>query len=134
VIEYQIEKCVFCHLCEWVCSARAVEQIKPTATAIKVQRSDRFGPVSLHVCNLCEGRETQACVEACPTDALTLDGGVVKFNQQECIACLDCADACPEDAVGWDPASEKIIICDLCGGNPLCVEWCPEDVLSLSAG
>jgi carbon-monoxide dehydrogenase iron sulfur subunit len=63
-----------------------------------------------------------------------LADGVVKFVQEECIACLDCVDVCPVDAVVWDADSEKIIICDLCGGNPLCVDWCPEDVLSLNGG
>jgi carbon-monoxide dehydrogenase iron sulfur subunit len=133
MIEYKIDKCVFCHLCEWACSFRAVEQIKPTAGAIQVARSERFGPISLHVCNLCEGSETKECIEACPEEALVFEGGVVKFIQSKCTSCLACVDACPIEAVAWDENTKKIIICDLCGGNPLCVEWCPEDVLSLGA-
>ena len=134
MIEYKIEKCVYCHLCEWVCSVRAVRQIKPTATAIQVRREDRFGPVTLHVCNLCKGKDAPACVEICPSGALVLEDGVVKFVQEDCIACLDCVGVCPVDAVVWDEVSEQIIICDLCGGDPLCIAWCPEDVLSLNAG
>lgn len=132
MIKYEIEKCVNCHLCEWVCSVRAVDMIKPTATAIRVARPERFGPISLHVCNLCEGSETQACVEACPADALMLEKGVVKYVQENCTQCMACLDVCPEAAVTWDEASERIIICDLCGGAPLCVQWCPENVLSLN--
>jgi len=133
MIEHDSRKCVFCHLCEWVCSMRAVGQIKPTASAIRVTRSVRFGPIGFRVCDLCDGREVQACIEACPTEALTLDGGVVKYVQEECTACLACVEACPIGAVAWDAASEKVVICDLCGGKPLCIEWCPEDVLSLGA-
>lgn len=132
MINYEIEKCVNCHLCEWVCSFRAVRQIKPTAAAIRVSRSERFGPVELHVCDLCEGRDTQLCIEACPTEALMLENGVVKFTLEECTACLACVDVCPVQAVAWDEESEAVVICDLCGGEPLCIQWCPEGVLSLN--
>jgi aryl-alcohol dehydrogenase-like predicted oxidoreductase/NAD-dependent dihydropyrimidine dehydrogenase PreA subunit len=37
-----------------------------------------------------------ACVEACTADALTLEGGVARVNQEKCILCGYCAAACPE--------------------------------------
>jgi Ni,Fe-hydrogenase III small subunit/formate hydrogenlyase subunit 6/NADH:ubiquinone oxidoreductase subunit I len=42
----------------------------------------------------------KACVDACPTDALSSDG---KFNIDlgRCLFCTDCAQACPEGAVSY---------------------------------
>jgi predicted aldo/keto reductase-like oxidoreductase len=37
-----------------------------------------------------------ACVDACTADALTLEGGVARVNEEKCILCGYCAAACPE--------------------------------------
>ena len=39
-----------------------------------------------------------SCVEACPTDALSIDGKA-KVNKDECIDCGTCVDECPEGAI-----------------------------------
>jgi Ni,Fe-hydrogenase III small subunit/formate hydrogenlyase subunit 6/NADH:ubiquinone oxidoreductase subunit I len=41
----------------------------------------------------------QACVSACPTDALADDGSVLSLDMGRCLFCRECADACPEEAV-----------------------------------
>ncbi len=43
----------------------------------------------------------RACVEACPTDALTAGGDGVAVDLGRCLFCTDCADACPEGAVSY---------------------------------
>jgi Fe-S-cluster-containing hydrogenase component 2 len=39
-------------------------------------------------------------------------------------------EACPFEAVFLDPRAEKAMVCDLCGGAPQCVKWCPTAALS----
>jgi Fe-S-cluster-containing hydrogenase component 2 len=56
-------------------------------------------------------------------------GEVVTFDLDECITCHACVDLCPEEAVAYDEDSGFYNICDLCGGDPECVRWCPENVL-----
>ena len=71
------------------------------------------------------------CVDACPEGSLSLSDGVIAWDAETCTRCEECLDPCPEKAVAFDPVSDRINICDLCGGKPLCIEWCPEDVISL---
>ena len=43
--------------------------------------------------------ECSACVDACPTDALTIHDQEWKLDLGRCLFCTDCAEACPEGAV-----------------------------------
>jgi ferredoxin len=43
-----------------------------------------------------------ACVEACPTEAITEGDGKYVIDADKCISCGSCADACPVGA----PAEE----------------------------
>ena len=45
-------------------------------------------------CTACE-----ECVEACPTEAISMVDGKAWVNPEECIDCEACIDACPEDAI-----------------------------------
>jgi NAD-dependent dihydropyrimidine dehydrogenase PreA subunit len=39
-----------------------------------------------------------ACEEACPTEAITVDG-VAKVDPDECVDCGTCIDECPQEAI-----------------------------------
>lgn len=41
----------------------------------------------------------RACVEACPTDALSADGKQLALDLGRCLFCSDCTQACPEGAI-----------------------------------
>ena len=41
----------------------------------------------------------QACVQACPTDAVSRDAGGLRLDLGRCLFCTDCVDACPEGAI-----------------------------------
>jgi Ni,Fe-hydrogenase III small subunit/NAD-dependent dihydropyrimidine dehydrogenase PreA subunit len=45
--------------------------------------------------------ECRACVDACPTDALTIDESP-RLDLGRCLFCTDCMDACPEGAIQYD--------------------------------
>ncbi len=43
--------------------------------------------------------DCRACVEACPTDALTIHDQGWKLDLGRCLFCTDCAESCPEGAI-----------------------------------
>ncbi len=46
----------------------------------------------------CE-RDCTACVQACPTGALSRSNGAVTIDLGRCLFCMDCTDACPAKAI-----------------------------------
>jgi Ni,Fe-hydrogenase III small subunit/Pyruvate/2-oxoacid:ferredoxin oxidoreductase delta subunit len=42
-----------------------------------------------------------ACIEACPTDAIAMDGGGLRLDLGRCLFCTECSDACPEGAITY---------------------------------
>ncbi|MEE8354062.1 MAG: DUF362 domain-containing protein, partial [Dehalococcoidales bacterium] len=39
------------------------------------------------------------CVAACPVEAIVLDGGVARIDDDRCLECLCCAEVCRDDAI-----------------------------------
>ena len=120
------EKCSGCRLCEMVCSFHHEKKFSPKLSRITVIKKDRYGldsPILCHQCDPCPA------IDACPNDALTkTDLGVIHLNRETCTGCGACVDACVFDAVKLDE-SLKPLLCDLCGGEPVCVQRCPTDAL-----
>ncbi|MFA5624761.1 MAG: 4Fe-4S binding protein [Bradymonadales bacterium] len=40
-----------------------------------------------------------ACEDACPTEAIKVEGDVAVVNKETCIECLACLDSCPTGAI-----------------------------------
>ena len=70
--------------------------------------------------------KTALCLEVCPTDAIKRDPdtAAVIVNKDLCIACGMCVEACPFGYMNLDAFLQKATKCDLCGGNPKCVQVC----------
>ena len=68
------------------------------------------------------------CVESCPVDALSVDPtyDAVIVDREKCNSCGNCITACPGTVPFLHPEDNKATICDLCGGEPKCVEVCTE--------
>src|SRR5438093_4635334 len=43
----------------------------------------------------------RACVEACPTDAITFGSEGLQLDLGRCLFCSDCTQACPEGAIRY---------------------------------
>jgi anaerobic carbon-monoxide dehydrogenase iron sulfur subunit len=131
-VKFDKDKCTGCDLCAEVCSLSKWNEVKPAAAAIHIGRetSEYFGAFT---CSVCDMTHDQACVDSCPQDALSYDAdaGVVRVDTELCTMCENCLDACANVRV--DREAERIVICDLCGGDPMCVKWCPEGALSWEA-
>jgi Fe-S-cluster-containing dehydrogenase component len=78
-------------------------------------------------CLGCKGE--RACVEACPTEALTpREGGGIKFDESRCIGCRKCEDACIAKAIHFAKDYKFPIVCKQCG---MCVKFCPHNCLTM---
>jgi Fe-S-cluster-containing hydrogenase component 2 len=121
------EKCVGCGVCEYICAFEKEKTFNPLKSRIRVVRLDSV--INLAVaCRLCEDAP---CVAACPRDALTQseETGIILVDEDKCNGCGWCIEACDYGAIMLHPNKKVVFICDLCDGEPKCVEWCPEEAL-----
>jgi len=115
-------KCSGCRKCEIACSLFHEGKIWPEASRIRVFMLVP-GAEFPHFCAQCED---YPCVEACPEDALSIskETEAVLVDREKCTACGICIDACPGRIPHIHPTDKYAVICDLCGGEPRCVEAC----------
>ena len=128
------EKCVGCRICEYICSFEHNGVFNPLRSRIRVVRI--YPTINLAItCRLCEDAP---CVKACPRDALTQseETGMIIVDEDKCNGCGWCIEACDFGALTLDPDKKIVMVCDLCSHRedkkPQCVEWCPEEALSLT--
>lgn len=118
------DKCTGCQICEVVCSAVKENRLNPLLSRIRLVRVDPFVQIAIP-CQLCD---KTPCVGSCPTKAIRVnEKGMVQIEEDKCIFCGWCIHSCPFGAiimrVHW------IKVCDLCDGEPKCVEHCPKEAL-----
>lgn len=128
VLIAESKKCVGCRICEQWCSLTHFGTINPGKSRIKITRLENKG---INIPTICTQCSKAACIEACPTEALSKDPktGAIKLEKEKCTLCRKCIHACPQGAVSIHPTDEYVLICDLCHGRPKCVENCPEGAL-----
>ena len=123
------ELCSGCRLCEIVCATHRQGVNNPKKARIRVMTVYPHPVVRMPVvCNQCKSAK---CIGACPTDAIYSKEGVVRINEEECIACHACIDACPFGAIYNHTEINTPLKCDLCveSGEPKCAEMCPTGAL-----
>lgn len=79
-----------------------------------------------HIITYCQQCENSECVENCPQEAIKpVEGkGYYQIDYDLCIDCRTCVEVCPNGAVFVSLKDDRIIKCDLCDGNPVCVQSC----------
>jgi Fe-S-cluster-containing hydrogenase component 2 len=128
-IATDLEKCTGCGTCELVCSIKKENVYSSHYSRIKILRLYRLVNMAV-VCRQCEDAP---CVNACPHDCLVQSAskGAIIVDEDKCDCCGWCVGACPFGAVTINPEKNTVMMCDLCEGNPQCIEWCPEGALDL---
>jgi len=116
--------CSGCRRCELACSMHHEGWMWPEASRVRV-----FMPFpGLEVAHLCAQCDDYPCIKSCPVEALSTDPNTraVLVDREKCISCGACITACPGNVPFLHPGDNKVTICDLCGGEPKCVEVCTE--------
>ncbi|MDY6865842.1 MAG: 4Fe-4S dicluster domain-containing protein, partial [Halobacteriota archaeon] len=105
---------------------------------VKVLRKPRY--VDEDLCDGCaQCVEEPGCIKACPVGAIKKDPstGSIKIDEELCKqeieanGCKECVTGCEYGAICIPPGYDHAVACDLCGGEPKCVEVCPVNALEL---
>jgi len=122
-----VERCIACGKCELACAFAHGSEGKPSKSRINIFRQAPETGIPI-VCLQCDDA---ACVAVCPTAALARNPvtGAVDMLRDRCISCRMCVAACPFGNMLWDEAYQLVQKCDLCGGDPKCVPFCPTHAL-----
>ena len=121
-------RCTGCRLCESICSLYNEGVVNPRRARIKVVRWEWEGWQIPTICQQCQDA---VCAGVCPVKALTRDKelGYVKVNYDLCIGCRLCIMACPFGGMSFDFVTNKVMKCELCGGDPMCAKFCETKAL-----
>jgi len=124
-------KCTGCRICEQICTFFHYQEFNPKRARLRVVQNFHDGFSMPKICNQC-----QECIAVCPEDAIYWSNGlgIVCVDDNRCTGCEICIQSCPQEAISKDPISGSMNICDLCGGEPQCVNWCPEKALRTEMG
>lgn len=125
VLMVNYQKCTGCRQCELVCSVVHEGVSNPSRSRIKVMKWESEG---LYIPMSCQQCEDAPCMNVCPVKAISRDRdvGFVQVDYDICIGCRSCVAACPFGAMNFDVIGNRVIKCDLCGGDPQCVRFCEE--------
>jgi carbon-monoxide dehydrogenase iron sulfur subunit len=124
-IRVENEKCTGCRLCESVCSLSHERKMDLTLSRIQIDpmTENRFRPKVCLQCQQCPPSEV------CPNGAFLWDEKtrVVKILKEVCDRCGLCIPECPFSSVF--EGDDNVIVCDICEGNPRCVEVCQKQAI-----
>jgi carbon-monoxide dehydrogenase iron sulfur subunit len=123
------ELCSGCKICELVCAIERTGTNNPKKAALRVMIIYPHPVMRLPI--VCSQCKVPVCADACPVGALSRVEGIVQLDNDSCISCMKCVDACPFGAIYAHGDIDHPIKCDLCGGEPKCVEKCPKEAIRL---
>ena len=123
-----MDKCTGCKQCALACSLTKEELFDPHRGWIKVSK---YEDIALGIQLLCEQCDSHPCTDACPEGALLRDEstGVITVDMEVCDGCGTCVDACIYHGIRLHPETGKPMICNLCDGDPYCVQHCVPGAL-----
>ena len=126
IFRVSVERCIACGKCELACAFGHGRDGLPAASRIRVVRQgpERGIPLTCLQCH------DAACVAVCPMAALSRDpeSGAVTLSETHCVRCGLCVAACPFGNMLPEEGG-RVAKCDLCGGAPRCVPFCPTGAL-----
>ena len=127
-IVFDPKQCSLCGVCEIACSLSKGGRLDADRSRIRIETAGDEFPLRAAVCRHCE---EPACVTACMRGIIAKNevSGQVFRKWEDCFRCAACTVYCPVGAIVEDPALHAFVSCDLCGGDPLCVQVCPNGAL-----
>jgi carbon-monoxide dehydrogenase iron sulfur subunit len=124
MIQVDLHKCTGCRKCEVACAFFHTGKVSSWLARVKVlnlYESGIDGPVACVQC------EEKFCLK-CPEKALSLGSfGQIVVSPTICTLCGVCEKACPIGAI--EIYNGVVCVCDLCGGEPKCVDACTEGAI-----
>ncbi len=129
-ILFEPEKCIGCRTCALACSFQHEEEFRPSLSRIGTLWLSDIGRFATVTCQQCE---QPMCAEACPMNAIRVDKKTssVLVDEALCVGCRSCFIACPFGVPSIHYTKGTMIKCDLCLGDPQCVQECPRKALSV---
>jgi Fe-S-cluster-containing hydrogenase component 2 len=130
IFRVSVPRCIACGKCELACAFAHGHDGRPGTARIRVLRRGPEQGIPL-TCLQCVDA---ACVAVCPVGALSRDpeSGAVLLSETRCVRCGLCLAACFFGNMVTDDDGRPAK-CDLCGGSPRCVPFCPTAALEYLA-
>jgi Fe-S-cluster-containing dehydrogenase component len=123
----QRKRCTGCNSCTYACSLFHDDEVRPATARIYVRRY--YGLVDVPI--MCWHCPDAPCVQVCPTTPKAIekdkDSNVIRYtDEKRCLgaSCNKCMEACPPQFLRRHPETAKPLFCDLCDGDPQCVQAC----------
>ncbi len=124
-IEIDDRKCSGCGVCKLACSIENFKQVTPAKALLNIEGLfPAPGRYKVKFCDQCG-----ICADICPVDAIELDDGCYRINEEDCIACYECVTACPHAVIIIKQEDDIPAKCILCGE---CARVCPREALMVS--
>lgn len=138
VIIFDPDLCSGCMYCVSACStynAGATSMFRSCIHIVRheghaLTRIDEEDDLIFDMVN-CQQCDEPYCMNACPVMAIKRDAvtGAMLIDHDKCIGCQMCMISCPFGAIFYDRERKSSVKCDLCGGDPQCVKFCPTGAL-----
>jgi len=102
--------------------------VNPKRSRIRIISVPEKGVMFPVVCRFCE---KAPCIAACPKKALSknVKKGVIMVDEDKCVGCGRCMEVCEFGGITIHPMKKTAMVCDLCGGEPLCVKYCVDEAI-----
>ena len=128
IIFVELDRCLACRNCEQVCSFQEAGGFKREDSNIWVQIDLEKRSIFTMTCLQCE---TALCLEVCPTEGLIRDPktNAVVVDEAACVGCKMCVAACPFGNIHFESKRQVAAKCNLCNGDPRCVQNCMSGAL-----
>ncbi len=79
----------------------------------------------------CQQCEDPICSLVCPVAAISRNHttGAMVIDQDKCVGCRMCLMTCYFGAISFNQEANKVYKCELCAGDPQCVQFCQPRAL-----